>query len=102
MEDKERLLLIESAKEIFQLFNDRDDMVVGITAALLDLYRVDFSTGRQTKSEALLRLSTQRLDLEGRMPRQLGAKYLGALIETLRDDKLDAAKLAREPAAGSA
>ena len=61
-----------------------------------------FSCRRFMARLRLARLSTQRLDLEGRMPRQLGAKYLGALIETLRDDKLDAAKLAREPAAGSA
>ena len=38
MTNNERQLLVDTAKFTHQLSKDRDDMLVGITAALLDLY----------------------------------------------------------------
>jgi hypothetical protein len=94
MTEKERLLLTE----LIQLFQDRDDFVVGVTAALLDLYREEFAAGRQTLNDAITRLSAQRDALRD----NLGEKYLTSLIQTLEDGQLNAAALARAPAQGSA
>jgi hypothetical protein len=102
MAPEERQLLVETAKTVVGLFEDRDDMVVAITAVILDLYRIDFQRGHQTKQEALSRLQMQRGELSVVDPKQRGVKFLDALIETLRSDKLDAATLLREPPAGSA
>lgn len=102
MRHDESQLLVQTAKNTVQLFQDRDDMLVGITAALLDLYRVGFQHGQQTKEEALARLQMQSDFLEKNEPRHRGVLFLNALIVALRDEKLDASKLLREPPAGSA
>ena len=47
MRHDESQLLVQTAKNTVQLFQDRDDMLVGITATLLDLYRVGFQHGQQ-------------------------------------------------------
>jgi hypothetical protein len=60
MTDDERTLLVETAKFTHQLASDRNDMLVGITAALLDLYRTAFQDGRDTKRDALTRLQMQQ------------------------------------------
>jgi hypothetical protein len=39
MTNEERLLLTATAKNTFELFSDRDDMLIGTVVALLDLYR---------------------------------------------------------------
>jgi hypothetical protein len=49
MAPEERQLLVETAKTVVGLFEDRDDMVVAITAVILDLYRIDFQRDHQTK-----------------------------------------------------
>ena len=98
MTETERALLLETAKHVAQLFQDRDDFVVGVTAALLDLYREEFAEGRQTKADALQRLGAQADELKG----QRGETYLRWLIQTLKDDRLNAANLFRIDAAGSA
>ena len=63
MTDDERELLAEIGKHLVQLFQDRDDLVVGVTAALLDLYREEFEAGRQSKETTL-----QRLTISGKCP----------------------------------
>jgi hypothetical protein len=88
------------AESVVGLVNDRDDMVVGITAVLLDIYRTSIERGEQTEQDVLSRLSVQRDELQ--KAGGLGVKYLDALIAALRDGKLDAAKLIRQPAAGTA
>lgn len=95
MDTNERALLLEVAKNTVQLFRDRDDMVVAVTAVLLDLYRIQFQNGAQTKADVLSRLQVQRDFLKNNEPQKRGVLFLSSLIETLQDDKLDAAKLLR-------
>lgn len=102
MTAEERALLIETAKEVARLFQERDDMIVGFTAAILDLYRSAFQAGHQTKEDAIGRLRAQRDDLDRKTQAKLGTKMLGSIIATLENDQLDAAKLLREPPSGSA
>ena len=98
MTEDERALLAETAKHVLQLFQDRDDLVVGVTAAILDLYREEFAAGRQIKEQAL-----QRLTLEADAQRgKRGEQYLRWLIQTLKSGQLDAASLFRDHSAGSA
>ena len=59
MTNEERQLLLGLTQEIQRLFRERDDMIVGITATLLDLYRMLFATGADTKEVALGRLRAQ-------------------------------------------
>jgi hypothetical protein len=101
MTDDERTLLVETARFTHQLSRDRNDMLVGITAAILDLYRADFRDGRDTKQDALARLQIQCRQLSG-VPGEPGVVFLKYLMDTLEADKLDAAKLYREPTVGSA
>jgi hypothetical protein len=96
------LLLSATGQKVLQLFGDRDDLVVGITAVFLDLYRVMFTAGFDSKNAALSRLKAQYADLEGQIPGGRVSKYLDALIAALEADRLDAAKLLREPVVGSA
>ena len=98
MTQDERSLLLETAKHVAQIFQDRDDLVVGVTAALLDLYREEFVAGRQTKEAVVQRLEIQADVLKG----LLGEKYLRALIRTLKEGQLDAANLLRIDPAGTA
>ena len=77
---------------------DRDDLVVGVTAALLDLYREEFEAGRQSKETTLRRLTIQANALTAKA----GEKYLRALIQTLKENRLDAENLFRSRPAGSA
>jgi len=95
-------LLRELAEANISLHQDRDDMVVGITASLLDLYRISIENGHQTKEEAVARLTAQKRWLEKEISGQVGAKFLSFLIGTLANDKLDAASWMRTPPAGSA
>jgi hypothetical protein len=101
MTTEERQLLLGTSKEMQGLFRDRDDMLIGITTALLDVYRVLFAAGRDTKDAALSRLRAQHDQLRQVVPGELGCKALQWLIDSLETDKLDAAKLLREPTAGS-
>jgi hypothetical protein len=102
MTDEERRLLTETARQVLQLFGNRDDMIVGITAALLDLYRMQFAAGLDTKDVALTRLRIQRDEINRLIHDGRAVKYLQSLIEALETDRLDAAKLLRESPAGSA
>ena len=104
MTNEERQLLTMTARHVTQLFSDRDDMVIGVTAVLLDLYRVLFAAGRDSKEGALARLRTQHDEIDRVAPDR--SAYLGSLIKTLEDDQLNAAELARQfqqrPPAGTA
>ena len=102
MTEQERLMLVECGKEIIELYSSRNDMIVGITAALLDLHRVLILAGHQSKQDVINRLTTQKNTIVSHSPKQLGALYLQSLIDALANDRLDAAKLLREPTAGSA
>lgn len=101
MTNNERQLLVDTAKFTHQLSKDRDDMLVGITAALLDLYRNEIRSERDTKSDIIARLELQRAELSG-VAGQPGDLFLKFLADNLAAEKLDAAKLYADPAAGSA
>jgi hypothetical protein len=101
MTPDERALLLETANFTRQLASDRNDLLVGVTAALLDLYRIGFRGGSDTKIQALNRLQIQQDELT-KGAAGLGVTFLKYLADTLAADKLDAAKLYREPAAGNA
>jgi hypothetical protein len=98
MTENEHALLLETARRVVQLFDDRNDLVVGVTAVLLDLYRDEFAAGRQTKEAVIQRLQVQAEALKG----LLGDRYLLALIQTLKEGKLDAAGLLRLHPLGTA
>jgi hypothetical protein len=82
-----------------EMVAERNDMVVGVTAALLDLYRVQFDAGKDSKHAAIVRLKLQVHDLEKKAPGAY-ARYLQSLIQSMETGKLDAAKLFREPVGG--
>jgi hypothetical protein len=101
MTDEERQLLIGMSTEVVHLFGDRDDFLVGFTAAILDLYRVIFSAGLDTKNAAVPRLRTQ-VDQLHQVANGLGSISLKWIADSLENEKLDAAKLLRERSVGSA
>jgi len=101
MTNDERILLVETAKFTDELSRNRNDMLIGITAALLDLYRTRFKEGTDSKPDALVRLELQQNELS-RRANGLGVTFLKYLTDTLAAEKLDAAKLYREPPAGTA
>jgi hypothetical protein len=92
MTEDEQKLLRTASEAIMQLIRDRDDMVAGLTAVFLDLYRVEFQEGRQAKAEALLRLQIQRDRLARHSARQIGAMFLDSLIQTVEKTELQPAK----------
>ena len=100
MTEDERGLLRAMAAEMVRFQNERNDMIVAITAILLDLYRSGFTAGHQTKIDVVTRLQAQLSDLE--VKGGMGAQMLQSVIQTLESDLLDAAKILREPAAGHA
>ena len=102
MTDNERNLLLAAADGVAELSRNRDDMIVGIAAAILDLHRLLIQSGHQTKQAALDRLTVQKDELVRVSPNQMGAAFLQSLIATLADDKLDAARWLRLPPAGTA
>lgn len=102
MGDMERQLLVELGDHVQELTRNRDDMVVGIVAAILDLYRISIERGEQTKHDAVARLSAEKAWLEMEVPGQVGAKFLDFLIATLATDKLNASDWLRGSPAGNA
>jgi len=102
MTNEERQLMLGTHKDVLNLFQDRNDLLVGITAALLDLYRTLIFAGSDSKDAALLRLRAQRTQIIGAIPNGVGSISLQWLIDSLETGKLDAAKLIREPSAGTA
>lgn len=102
MTNEERQLLVALGDEIIELKNSRTDMVIGITAVLLDLYRTSIQASEQTKEDAVARLTTQRDWLAKEVKSKVGAEFLEFVIETLTNDKLDAAAWLRQRPAGRA
>jgi hypothetical protein len=92
MTEDEQKLLRTASEAIMQLIRDRDDMVAGLTAVFLDLYRVEFQEGRQAKARALLRLQIQRDRLARHSARQIGIMFLDSLIQTVEKTELQPAK----------
>jgi hypothetical protein len=84
-------VLRAASEAIMQLVRDRDEMVAGFTAVLLDLYQVEFQEGRQTKAEVLFRLQVQRDRLAKHSARK-GVKVLDSLIQTVEKAQLQPAK----------
>jgi hypothetical protein len=101
MTDEERKLLLDTAKQVVELSANRNDILVGIMVALLDLYRELFAGGLDAKDTALARLQTQHRELVESVG-GLGTKSLEWLINSLETDKLDAAWLLQQLPAGSA
>src|SRR5437870_4292506 len=102
MTSEERQLLLGLTREVQRLFQERDDMTVGVTATLLDLYRMLFAAGADTKEAALGRLRAQHSQILQLVPGGQFGPMLEALIKALEEDRLDAASLLRTPTAGSA
>jgi hypothetical protein len=92
MTEDEQKLLRTASEAIMQLVRDRDDMVAGLTAVFLDLYRVEFQEGRQAKAEVLVRLQIQRDRLAQHSARQIGVMFLDSLIQTVEKAQLQPAK----------
>jgi hypothetical protein len=91
MTEGEQKLLRAASEAIMQLVRDRDDMVAGFTAVLLDLYQVELQEGRQTKAEVLFRLQVQRDRLAQRSARK-GVLVLDSLIPTVESAQVQSAK----------
>ena len=57
MSNREELQgLLNIARSVLQLQKDRDDLLIGVVAGLVDLYRALFSREVDSKAEALARL----------------------------------------------
>jgi hypothetical protein len=91
MTEDEQKLLRTASEAIMQLIRDRDDMVAGLAAVFLDLYRVEVQEGRQARAEVLFRLQIQRDRLAQRSARQTGVKFLDSLIQTVEGAQLQSA-----------
>ncbi|MGA9308717.1 MAG: hypothetical protein WBW31_25205 [Candidatus Sulfotelmatobacter sp.] len=102
MTREEGLLLTATAEHVAELFDNRDDMLIGLAAAILDLYRALFEAGADTKQAALARLRTQQEQLMRVLPEGRGSKSLKWIADSLENEKLDAAGLFRARAVGSA
>ena len=76
MTDNEHELLSETAKHVMELFDNRDDMLIGLVAAIVDLYRIAFDAGVNTKEAALTRLRTQQEQSVSVVPEGRGSKSL--------------------------
>ena len=91
----------ELVEAVMQLFSDRNDMVVGIVATFIDIYKNQMQMTGRHQAHIIASLQLQ-LDHCAKYPHEYGTKFLGALIQALKEDKLDAAKLLREAPAGTA
>ena len=79
MTDEERQLLENTARSLLRVIDQQKDTVAGMEAALLEIYRAQFSTGhRKHETLARLRLNLKILETEGQ-----GAKFLGEFIRKL-------------------
>lgn len=102
MTEQERALLLDLAQQSFELTSNRNDILVGTVAALLDIHRLLSEHGVQTNNDAIQRLTVQKDWLDSNVAGQVGAQFLGFLIATLSTGKLDAAQWIRVPPAGTA
>jgi hypothetical protein len=102
MTREESLLLTATAEHVMESFDNRDDMLIGLVAAMLDLYRVLFDSGLDTKQAALTRLRAQQDQLTRVLPEGRGSASLKWIADSLENEKLDAAGLFRARPVGSA
>jgi hypothetical protein len=93
--DAERQLLSATAQQVRQLFSERDDLLIGITAVILDLYQTAYTAGADRKRAAVARLRTQHAHLRETVP-DTGGVFLQRLIDALEARKLDATRLLGE------
>jgi hypothetical protein len=82
MNEDEQRLLRAASEVIMQLLRDREDMLAGFGAVLLDLCQDEFQDGRQTKAEVLFRLQITRDHLAQQSARK-GVIFLDSLIQTI-------------------
>ncbi len=79
MTDEERQLLENTAKSLLRVIDQQKDTVTGMEAALLEIYRAQFTTDhRKHETLARLKLSLKVLQAEGR-----GANFLREFIRKL-------------------
>lgn len=79
MTDEERQLLENTARSLIRVMEEHKDAVAGMEAALLEIYRAQFTTDhRKHETLARLKLSLKLLEAEGR-----GATFLSEFIRKL-------------------
>lgn len=79
MTDEERHLLENTARSLLRVMEEHREAVSGMEAALLEIYRVQFTTDRRKHQiMARLKLSLKVLEAEGR-----GAHFLREFIRKL-------------------
>ena len=80
MTDDERKLLEDTARSLLRLIEDQKDAVAGIEAALLEIYRAQFTTDeRKLQTIARLEISLKLLEADGR-----GARFLTGFLRKLQ------------------
>lgn len=79
MTDEERQLLENTARSLLRVIEQQKDAVAGMEAALLEIFRAQFTTDqRKQETLARLKLTLKMLEAEGR-----GANFLGEFIRKL-------------------
>lgn len=79
MTDEERQLLENTARSLLRVIDQQKDTVIGMEAALLEIYRAQFTSDhRRHETLARLKLSLKVLEAEGR-----GANFLREFIRKL-------------------
>ena len=77
--DEERQLLENTARSLLRVMEEHKDAVAGMEAALLEIYRAQFTTdNRKHETMARLKLHLKVLEAEGR-----GANFLSEFIRKL-------------------
>ena len=79
MTDEERQLLENTARSLLRVIDQQKDTVAGMEAALLEIYRAQFTTDhRKHETLARLKLTLKVLEAEGQ-----GADFLREFIHKL-------------------
>jgi len=79
MTDEERQLLENTARSLLHVIEEQKQVVSGMEAALLEIYRAQFTTDdRQHETLARLKMSLKVLEAEGQ-----GANFLREFIRKL-------------------
>ena len=79
MTDEERQLLENTARSLLRVIEEQREVVSGMEAALLEIYRAQFTSDhRKYQTLARLKLSLKVLEAEGR-----GANFLREFIRKL-------------------
>lgn len=79
MTDEERQLLENTARSLLRVIEQQKDALAGMEAALLEIYRAQFTTDhRKHETLARLKLTLKVMEAEGR-----GTNFLGEFIRKL-------------------